>query len=147
MSAEHTGIEQQLGSTQPLQINEVTSIVIDACIRIHREIGPGLLESVYEVILTKRLQARGLLVQRQVPIPIVIDGESFGEGFRADLLVNGLVIIELKSVQDLSPVHFKQVQTYLRLMDLRIGLLINFGDETLVNGLHRIANRFIETSK
>ncbi len=147
MSAEHTGIKQRPGSKQSLQINEVTSIVIDACIRIHREIGPGLLESVYEVILAKRLQARGLLVQRQVPIPIVIDGESFGEGFRADLLINGLVIIELKSVQELSPVHFKQVQTYLRLMDLRIGLLINFGDETLVNGLHRIANRFIEPSQ
>jgi iron complex transport system substrate-binding protein len=141
------GSEYKPASGQSTLINEVTSVVIDECIRIHREIGPGLLESVYEVILAKRLQARGLTVLRQVPVPIVIDGESFGEGFRADLLINGLVVIELKSVQELSPVHFKQVQTYLRLMDLRIGLLINFGDETLVNGLHRIANRFIETSK
>jgi iron complex transport system substrate-binding protein len=141
------GSEYKPASVQSTLINEVTSAVIDECIRIHREIGPGLLESVYEVILAKRLQARGLAVLRQVPVPIIIDGESFGEGFRADLLINGLVVIELKSVQELSPVHFKQVQTYLRLMDLRIGLLINFGDETLVNGLHRIANRFIETSK
>ncbi len=126
-----------------MELNTVTGIIIDESIRIHREVGPGLLESVYEAVLAKRLVARGLIVQRQVAVPIVIDGEEFGEGFRLDLLVNNLVIVELKSVQELALVHFKQVQTYLRLMDLPVGLLINFGDVVLKDGLHRIVNNYI----
>jgi len=113
-------------------------------IKLHKQVGPGLLESVYEAVLAKRLADRGLRVRRQVQVPIVIDGEFFYEGFRLDLLVEDAVIVELKSVQELVPVHFKQVQTHLRLMDLRIGLLINFGAATLLEGLHRIANNYIE---
>ncbi len=127
-----------------MELNEITGIVIQECIKLHKQVGPGLLESVYEAVLAKRLTDRGLKVRRQVQVPIVIDGEFFQEGFRLDLLVEDAVIVELKSVQELVPVHFKQVQTHLRLMDLRIGLLINFGAETLVEGLHRIANNYIE---
>lgn len=127
-----------------MELNTITGIIIEESIRIHREVGPGLLESVYESVLAKRLQDRGLKVERQVAVPIVIDGESYGEGFRLDLLVEGSVIVELKSVLEMPPVHFKQVQTYLRLKDLRIGLLINFGAETLVEGLHRIANKYMD---
>ena len=127
-----------------MELNTITGIIIEGSIRLHRELGPGLLESVYEAVLAKRLVARGLKVRRQVIVPIIIDGESFGEGFRLDLLMEDVVIVELKSVIDMPLVYFKTVQTYLRLMDLRIGLLINFGAETLIEGLHRIANKYMD---
>lgn len=123
-----------------MQINEISGIVLDECIRLHREIGPGVLESVYEAVLAKRLVQRGLIVERQKVVPLAIDGEQFGEVFRIDLLVNGSVVVELKSVEELHPVHFKQVLTYLRLLKLPLGLLINFGEPTLKEGYHRIAN-------
>lgn len=127
-----------------MEINAITSIIIEEAIRLHREVGPGLLESVYEVVLAKRLRARGLKVECQVPTSVVIDGERFEIGFRMDMLVQDQVIVELKSVQEVPAVDYKRVQTYLRLKDLRIALLINFGKETLVEGLARIANKFNE---
>jgi GxxExxY protein len=127
-----------------MHVNEISGIVLDEAIRLHREIGPGVLESVYEAILAKRLVQRGFVVERQKVVPLEIAGEVFGEVFRIDLLINGLVVVELKSVEDLHPVHFKQVLTYLRLLKLPLGLLINFGEPTLMQGFHRIANNLRE---
>ena len=114
---------------------------MDASLQIHRELGPGLLESVYEMVLAKALQRRQLTVERQRPVRFEYDGMVFDEGFRVDLLVEGCVVAELKSVEQLAPVHSKQLLTYLRLMNLPVGLLINFGAATLKEGLHRIVNR------
>ena len=114
--------------------------VLDAAFRIHTALGPGLLESVYEVILAHELRKVGLGVERQTPISIRYDGVTFDEGFRADLLVEKLVIVELKSVQALNAVHGKQLLTQLRLANLRLGLLINFGEEHLKNGIKRVVN-------
>lgn len=119
--------------------NEIAAKVMDAAFIIHRELGPGLLESVYEVILAKMLSEE-LLVERQMPVPICFQGVCFDEGFRADLVVGKKVIIELKSVERLQPVHSKQLLTYLRLTGYRLGLLINFGENLLKDGLKRIAN-------
>jgi len=123
-----------------LDIEELAAIVIDFGFHLHKKLGPGLLESVYEAILADQLARRGLLVQRQVPIPIRYDGIELVEGFRADLLVEGLLLVELKSVERLSPLHGKQVLTYLRLLDRPLGLLINFGGETFKEGAKRIVN-------
>lgn len=120
--------------------NQIAEKVLDAAFAIHTKLGPGLLESVYEVILAHELRKLQLSVQRQHPIPINYDGLQFDEGFRADLLVDHLVIIELKSVQVLNAVHAKQVLTQLRLANVRLGLLINFGEIHLKNGIKRIAN-------
>ena len=125
------------------RINEVTSEIIDYAYRLHTEIGPGLLESVYEVLLMRVLEQRGLAVRRQVPVAFTYEGLHIEEGFRIDLLVDEQVIVELKSVENTAPVHAKQVLTYLRLMDLRVGLLINFGAPTLKEGLRRIANAYV----
>lgn len=116
-------------------------MVLDAAFRVHTKLGPGLLESVYEAVLAYELIKCGLAVQRQVPIRIRYDGLSFEEGFRADLLIDECVIVELKSVEALAPVHGKQVLTQLRLSGLRLGLLINFGEIHLKNGIKRIVNR------
>ena len=121
-------------------IDDITGAIIDSAIRIHRDLGPGLLESVYEAILAATLIKRGFSVERQKPISFEYDGTRFEEGFRADLLVDARVIVELKSVERLAPVHSKQVMTYLRVMHLPVGLLINFGDVTLKDGLRRIVN-------
>ena len=120
--------------------NEIGKIVVDAAYRVHSRLGPGLLESVYEVALPYELRKHGLSVQRQQAIPIVYDEIEFDEGFRADLIVNDLVIIELKSVEEVARVHKKQLLTYLRLADKRLGYLINFGDELIRDGISRIAN-------
>ncbi|HXA45065.1 MAG TPA: GxxExxY protein [Candidatus Angelobacter sp.] len=119
---------------------EVATIVVDCAFKLHRDLGPGLLESVYEVVLAKLLQERGLVVERQRPIPIQYAGYTFEEGFRADLIVDGVVLAELKSVENLADVHAKQVLTYLRLMKLPLGLLINFGAATFKEGCERIVN-------
>ena len=113
---------------------------MDCAFRLHRDLGPGLLETVYEVVLAKLLKEQGLRVERQKPIPIRYAGFSFEEGFRADLVIEGLVLVELKSVESLSPVHSKQVLTYLRLIDLPLGLLINFGAASFKEGCKRIVN-------
>ena len=121
-------------------LDDITGEIIDASIRLHRDLGPGLLESVYEAILLKILTKRGLAVERQKPICFEYDGIRFEDGFRVDLLVEGRVVVELKSVEKIAPVHGKQLLTYLRLMNLPVGLLINFGATTLKEGLHRIVN-------
>jgi GxxExxY protein len=121
-------------------LDGITGAVIDAAMGIHRGLGPGLLESVYEAVLARDLTARGLSVERQKTVPFDYNGMHFEEGLRLDLLVNGRVIVELKSVEQLAPVHSKQLLTYLRLMHLPVGLLINFGAPTLKEGLHRVVN-------
>jgi GxxExxY protein len=120
--------------------NELSGLIIEAAIDIHRRLGPGLLESVYQTILAHELIKRGLTVQREEPIPLVWDNLRFELGFRADLIVNGLVLLELKSIEQLAPVHKKQVLTYLRVTGLKLGLLINFGEETLKDGICRVIN-------
>jgi GxxExxY protein len=122
------------------ELDEITGVIVDAALKVHQGLGPGLLESVYESVLTAVLEKRGLIVERQKPIAFVYDGICFDEGFRVDLLVDGRVVVELKSVEKLANVHSKQLLTYIRLMNLPVGLLINFGASTLKEGLHRIVN-------
>jgi GxxExxY protein len=123
-----------------LQPNEVTGQIVDAAYRLHTSLGPGLLETVYEVALAHELQKRGLRVRRQVPIPIEYDSLKFDEGFRADLLVEESVVVELKSVEKNHPVHPKQLRTHLVLAKLQLGLILNFGLETMKDGITRIVN-------
>ena len=120
--------------------NEIGGVIVDAAINIHRDIGPGLLESVYEVILMHKLRKRGLEVSRQVVIPIEYDGLRFAEGFRADLVIEGKVIVELKCVGKINDSHKKQLLTYLRLTGVHLGYLLNFGEELMVSGITRIVN-------
>ena len=127
--------------------NEIAKVVVDAAYQIHVKLGPGLLESVYESILAYELKKRGLKVVRQFPVPVIYDDLQFEEGFRADLIVEDGVIIELKSVESIQPVHKKQLLTYLRLTDRRLGLLINFGEALIKDGIFRIANGLKDDSK
>lgn len=120
--------------------NEIAKIIVDAAFQIHKRLGPGLLESVYEVVLAHELKKRGVRVKRQVPVAIVYDDIKFDEGFRADLIIEDKVIVELKSVENIVPVHKKQLLTYLRLSDKRLGLLINFGSELIRDGISRVVN-------
>jgi GxxExxY protein len=120
--------------------NTIGTQILAAAIEVHRELGPGLLESVYEVALAHELQDRGLVIGRQVPVPIHFKGFRFDEGFRADLIVENKVLIELKSVERINPAHRKQVQTYVRLMGLKLGYLLNFGESTLREGITRCVN-------
>ncbi len=120
--------------------NEIGTIVVDTAVKLHKELGPGLLESVYEKLLARLLERRGLLVERQVGIPIQFMGESFEEGFRADLIIEKKVILELKSVEMLKPVHKKQLLTYLKLTGLKLGYIINFGEALMKDGIVRIIN-------
>jgi GxxExxY protein len=120
--------------------NEIARVVVDCAYQIHTKLGPGLLESVYEVVLASLLHKRGLKAERQVPIPIRFEDLTFDEGFRADLIVEGKVIVELKSVETTAPVHRKQVITYIRLADKRLGLLINFGEALIKDGITRLVN-------
>jgi GxxExxY protein len=120
--------------------NEISQVVVDACYRIHTRLGPGLLESVYVRILEHELTKGGLNVRREVPVSFWYDDLEFDEGFRADLIVNGTVILELKSVEKTAPVHKKQLLTYLKLTGLKLGLLINFGAPLIKDGITRLAN-------
>jgi GxxExxY protein len=122
-------------------INEISGIVVDECIRIHRELGPGLLESVYETVLAGALARQGLKVDRQMPVDIRYDGLIFPAAFRIDLLVGGQLILEIKSVEKLSNLHAKQLLTYLRLTDRSVGLLLNFSGETMKEGIRRVVNQ------
>ncbi len=124
--------------------NQIGTIVVDEAIRLHRDLGPGLLESVYELTLARRLEKAGLTVERQVVVPIHFDGERFDEGFRADLVVNGKVILELKSVEKLNAAHKKQLLTYLKLTGMKLGYLLNFGEELMKNGITRSINGRID---
>lgn len=120
--------------------NEIAQIVVDAALQVHKDTGPGLLESVYEIILMDELERRGLSVERQVVLPIIYRGRILDEGFRADLIINGKVILELKSVEKAKDVHKKQLLTYLKLSGKKLGLLINFGESLIKNGITRIVN-------
>jgi GxxExxY protein len=120
--------------------NRIAKDVVDAALKLHKHFGAGVYENVYETTLTYQLKKRGFSPRNQIPVPLVYDGIAFDVAFKMDVLVNDLVILELKSVENLEPVHFKQLLTYLRLTGLRLGLLINFGEAVLKNGIHRIVN-------
>ena len=120
--------------------NEIGTAVVESAISVHRELGPGLLETVYEVVLAHELKERGLAVERQRPIPIEYKGLKFNEGFRADIILENRLILELKSLEKVTAAHKKQVQTYLRLLDFRLGYLLNFGEALMKNGITRIVN-------
>ncbi len=120
--------------------NDISAVVLDSAIVVHRTLGPGLLESVYSKALALEIKSRGLDVEAEVPVDIFYKGEPLGLGFRADLIIANRVLVELKSVEVMLPVHRKQVLTYLRAKDVKLGLLINFGAPLLKDGFERIAN-------
>ncbi len=120
--------------------NEIGTILVDTAIAVHRQLGPGLLESVYEIVMAYELEQRGLPAQRQVPISIVYKSMTFAEAFRADLLVADRVIVELKSVEQINMAHRKQIQTYLRLTGLKLGYIFNFGAALMKEGIVRAVN-------
>ena len=120
--------------------NEIGKVVVDSAVTVHRELGSGLLETVYEVILAHELRQRGLRVERQVPISIECRGIKFDEAFRADIVVEGKVVLELKSVEQVTRAHKKQLQTYLRLAGHKLGFLLNFGEALMKKGITRAVN-------
>ena len=124
--------------------NEIGKIVVDCAVRLHMELGPGLFETVYEVLLAHDLQKAKLHVDRQVPIPIEYHGIRFDEGFRADIIIEDKVLLELKSVESIGQAHKKQVLTYLRLTGMKLGYLLNFGEGLMKNGISRILNGSVE---
>ncbi|HAH36525.1 MAG TPA: GxxExxY protein [Algoriphagus sp.] len=126
--------------------NQISKIILDSAFEVYFKLGPGLLESIYERILAKELREKGLEIQTQVPVPVFWKGEEIGLGYRGDLLVNGKVLVELKSVEKILPIHPKQLITYLKVLDLRLGLLINFNEVKLVNGIVRVVNGLKESS-
>ena len=121
-------------------VEQLVRVVIDTGLKLHIDLGPGLMESVYEAVLASRLENLGMRVFRQMPIRIEVDGLVFPDAFRADLVVENILLIELKSVENLMPVHAKQVLTYLRLANFPIGLLMNFGADRFKDGLKRLVN-------
>ena len=123
-----------------MEPNEITAQVVDAAFKIHTQLGPGLLETVYEVTLAHELRKRGLRVRRQIPVPVEFDGLQFDEGFRMDLLVEESIIVEIKSVEKNHPLHPKQLRTHLVLAKLQLGLVLNFGLERMKDGITRIVN-------
>lgn len=124
------------------QRDPITAEIVDASYKLHIALGPGLLESVYETVLARDLERRGLKVERQKPLSFEYEGMRFDDALRADLLINDCVIVETKSVEKILPVHPKQVLTYLRLLNLQVGLLVNFGAPTMKEGLNRIVNGY-----
>jgi GxxExxY protein len=124
--------------------NEIGKSIVDTAIQVHRELGPGLLESVYEIAMVHHLQRQGYSVERQVPVAIEYRGHRFDEGFRADIIVENLVIVELKCVENLNNAHKKQLLTYLRLTGTRLGFLLNFSGELMRQGIIRTVNRLAE---
>lgn len=120
--------------------NELSRIIVDICYKIHIRLGPGLLESVYETILHHELVKAGLYIERQKPLPVIWDGINMDIGFRTDIIVNKKVIIEIKSVETITPVHQKQLLTYLRITNYKLGLLINFNEALIKNGITRIVH-------
>lgn len=125
--------------------NEIAKVIVDVGFQIHQQLGPGLLESVYESIMVYELRKRGFQVVNQAPVPVFWDGEKMDVGFRADLVVEHKVIVELKSVESVHPVHKKILLTYLRIADRRLGLLINFGADLFKDGVSRVANKLTES--
>ena len=124
--------------------NQIATIIVDASLKIHRTLGPGLLESVYEATLAYELERRGLNVKTQDPLPVLYEDVKLDVGFRPDVIVNDKVIVEIKSIEALAPVHSKVLLTYLRLSGMHLGLLINFNVELIKNGIHRVVNRLPE---
>ena len=124
--------------------NDIGTRIVESALKLHQDLGPGLLESVYEVILTKLLEKKGLLVERQVDVPIQYEGIRFDTGFRADMIVEGKVIIELKSIEKLNNAYKKQLLTYLKLTDMKLGYLLNFGESLMKHGIVRTINGHIE---
>ena len=127
-----------------LKENQIAKLLVDAAFHVHIKLGPGLLESVYEVVLAHEIEKRGLAIERQVSIPIQYDSLAFDEGFRADIVVEDCIILELKSVESVAPVHKKQLLTYLRLTGKKLGLLLNFGAPLIKKGIFRIVNKLEE---
>jgi GxxExxY protein len=123
-----------------LKENEVATAIVDAAYRIHRKLGPGLLESVYQAVMEYELRKIGLRVQAHEPVAVVWEEVRIDKGFEADLIVEGVIVVELKSVEQLARVHKKQLLTYLRLTNCRLGLLINFGEELIGDGITRVVN-------
>jgi GxxExxY protein len=125
-----------------IAIDELSSIVLEEAIAIHKEFGPGLFESVYESVLAGRLRRRGLIVERQVQVKAVFDGEAYDPAFKIDMLVDERLVIEIKAVEALSKAHAKQLLTYLRLLKQPVGLLLNFSGETMKDGIRRVVNEY-----
>ena len=125
-----------------MQIDEMSAIVVDEAIGIHREFGPGLFESVYESVLAGRLQSKGLTVDRQVAIQAVFDGQHYDAAFKIDILVEGTLILEIKAVDQLTKAHARQLLTYLRIMKQPVGLLLNFNGATMKEGIRRMVNDY-----
>lgn len=130
-----------------MELDDVTGAIVDASVQIHRELGPGLFESVYETLLARELQRRGMQVERQRSISFSFNGVDIEDAFRADLLVERCVIVDVNSLERLAPVHTKQLLTYLRVSNLSVGLLLNFGAETMKEGLKRVANGFLRNPR
>ena len=120
--------------------NGISKIIVDSCLRIHKKLGPGLLETVYEEVLFYELTRNNLRCKRQIAIPVIYENIKMDIGFRADLIVEDKVIIELKSVENIMPVHKKQLLTYLKITGMKLGLLVNFNVELIKNGITRIVN-------
>ena len=125
-----------------MDIDDISAAVVDEAIGVHRELGPGLFESVYETVLAGRLEKRSLKVARQVPVPITFDGHNFDAAFRIDILVEDRLILEIKAVEQLSKAHARQLLTYLRLMKQPVGLLLNFSGATMKEGIRRLVNDY-----
>ena len=121
--------------------NELAKIIVDTCYKIHKKLGPGLFESVYEEILDYELRKLNLVIERQKDVPVIWEGLFLEQSFRADIIVENKIILELKSIEALAPVHYKQLLTYLKLTGLKLGLLINFNTELIKDGIHRLVNR------
>ena len=134
--------EEGAGREERMDVDLLVDEVLDGAFEVHRTLGPGLLESVYEMALMQELRSRGLKVRRQIPIPISYKGEKLDIGFRIDLLVEDCLLVELKSVEQIHIVHRRQVLTYLRVLDYRIGLLLNFGAAWMKDGIVRIINGY-----
>jgi iron complex transport system substrate-binding protein len=125
-----------------MRVDEISAAVVDEAIGIHRELGPGLFETVYETVLAGRLEARGLVVARQVPVPLIFDGHAFEVAFRIDIFVEKCLVLEIKAVEHLSKAHAKQLLTYLRILKQPVGLLLNFSGATMKEGIRRMVNDY-----
>jgi GxxExxY protein len=126
-------------------LNRCTGTIVDSATEIHKAVGPGLLERAYVACLVYELQSRGLVVERQVPLTLTYKDLNVRWAYYPDLIVSKSVIVEVKAIETLAPIHYRQMTTYLRLADLRVGLLLNFGDQTMKAGTHRVVNRFPDT--
>jgi GxxExxY protein len=137
-------VQRRQAAKAAMTENEIAKIVVDAAFKIHKKLGPGLFESVYVAVLVHELQQRGLKVETEVQIPVVYESIRLEIGFRADLNVGDKVIVEVKSIEQIAPVHKKQLITYLKLADMRLGLLMNFGAPVIKDGITRIVNGLVE---